>query len=173
MKNNILRPVDRTVNVLIGESYPVVKEVYEHLGEIDNLQTASDNLNEITSNLPTIKEVEDNLPNINEVVVNIESIKGNFENLEHIKGAKKYADSAKRSADAAKISEDAAKRSEDNCQEIVSNVNEYLTDFPHLAESLEEVENCPMMVFCRWWLRRSWAPRAGHLKQVRQGKGLD
>ena len=143
MKNNILRPVDRTVNVLIGESYPVVKEVYEHLGEIDNLQTASDNLNEITSNLPTIKEVEDNLPNINEVVVNIESIKGNFENLEHIKGAKKYADSAKRSADAAKISEDAAKRSEDNCQEIVSNVNEYLTDFPHLAESLEEVENCP------------------------------
>ena len=143
MKNNILRPVDRTVNVLIGESYPVVKEVYEHLGEINNLQTASDNLNEITANLPKIKEVEANLPNINSVASNETNININAENIEHIKGAKGYADSANQSAVAAKASEDASKKHEDKCQEFVDSVDTYLTDFPHVVETLKEVEDYP------------------------------
>ena len=54
MIGNKLGPVDRTVNVLIDRSYPVVKEVYKHLDDIED----------VNKNLPTINKVANNLEEI-------------------------------------------------------------------------------------------------------------
>ena len=37
MRGNVLGPVDKTVNVLIDRSYPVVKEVFKNLDAIKDV----------------------------------------------------------------------------------------------------------------------------------------
>ena len=136
MINNKLEAVDRTVNALIGESYPIVKEVYDHLDEIGNLQDASDNLNYITEELPKIEEVHSNLNSINTVHQHISVIDNVSQNLQSIKDSKVHAEAAKQSAIE-------AKQSEETCEEATRLVTTYVYDVPHLVDSLDEVEDYP------------------------------
>lgn len=95
MRGNVLGPVDKTVNVLIDRSYPVVKEVFknldaikgvygkenilvdlhQNLDKIENVQEAANNLNEIHENLDELLEVQDNLTTIKHVGENLADVK--------------------------------------------------------------------------------------------------
>lgn len=114
MIGNKLGPVDRTVNVLIDRSYPVVKEVYfglddiksvnsslptittvsQNLDKIQKAQDAADSLVNINSSLPQILEVQINLSSINAVKEKLPSIDTVVENIDAITSVKGEVDKA-------------------------------------------------------------------------------
>lgn len=128
MRGNVLGPVDKTVNVLIDRSYPVVKEVYlqldklksvydsldaieynfEHKDAIANIQTASNNLIRIHQSIEALDNINDNLNSINKVYAALDEIKVIYENIDVLSKAEDlateildYRDAAKSYADQA------------------------------------------------------------------------
>ena len=122
MIGNKLGPVDRTVNVLIDRSYPVVKEVYfglddiksvnsslptittvsQNLDKIQKVQGAADSLVNINSSLPQILEVQTNLSSINAVKEKLPAIDTVIENIDVITGIKGEVDKAVEAVETAK-----------------------------------------------------------------------
>lgn len=122
---NNLGTHDRTVNVLIDKAYPVVKEVYlnlkdvnavgkdianvvtvsQNLDKIEKVQEAAKNLADINGALPQIKEVQTNIESVKSVSNALPQLQIAVENIESIKDAKNQADKAKASATEAKKSE--------------------------------------------------------------------
>lgn len=111
MIGNKLGPVDRTVNVLIDRSYPVVKEVYlklkeitslyeirdsiaylsENKEELESIKDAAANLNTIFENIDEIRTVEANIALIEQVISNLEVIENAVSNLDTFETANAVA----------------------------------------------------------------------------------
>lgn len=149
MRGNVLGPIDKTVNVLIDRSYPIVKSVYlkldeissvqssldkieyvnEHLDEINNVQEAATNLNRISNsldkvldvqdNLESIKNVENNLENVNALVPNLGTIKQIQTNLPVINTVSKNIN-------------------------VIDSVNKNIEDVKKIASNIEAVKNAEL-----------------------------
>ena len=111
MIGNKLGPVDRTVNVLIDRSYPVVKEVYlklkeitslyeirdsivylsENKEELESIKDAAANLNTIFENIDEIRTVEANIALMEQVISNLEVIENAVANLDTLETADEVA----------------------------------------------------------------------------------
>ena len=111
MIGNKLGPVDRTVNVLIDRSYPVVKEVYlklkeitslyeirdsivylnENKEELESIKDAAANLNTIFENIDEIRTVEANIALMEQVISNLEVIENAVTNLDTLESADEVA----------------------------------------------------------------------------------
>lgn len=111
MIGNKLGPVDRTVNVLIDRSYPVVKEVYlklkeitslyeirdsivylsENKEELESIKDAAANLNTIFENIDEIRTVEANIALMEQVISNLEVIENAVANLDTLETANEVA----------------------------------------------------------------------------------
>lgn len=104
MRGNVLGPIDKTVNVLIDRSYPVIKEVYLRLkellrvyesieavdwvstnrDELHNLQEAADNLQRIYQSIDKVDEVQNKIEIVEAVAANLENIQVTVDNLQPI-----------------------------------------------------------------------------------------
>ena len=111
MIGNKLGPVDRTVNVLIDRSYPVVKEVYlklkeitslyeirdsivylnENKEELESIKDAAASLNTIFENIDEIRTVEANIALMEQVISNLEVIENAVANLDTLETADEVA----------------------------------------------------------------------------------
>lgn len=111
MRGNVLGPVDKTVNVLIDRSYPVVKEVYlklkeitslyeirdsivylsENKEELESIKDAAASLNTIFENIDEIKTVEANIALMEQVISNLEVIENAVANLDTLETADEVA----------------------------------------------------------------------------------
>lgn len=111
MIGNKLGPVDRTVNVLIDRSYPVVKEVYlklkeitslyeirdsivylnENKEELESIKDAAASLNTIFENIDEIRTVEANIALMEQVISNLEVIENAVANLDALETADEVA----------------------------------------------------------------------------------
>lgn len=131
MIGNKLGPVDRTVQVLIDRSYPVVKEVYLHLDgidgvnshlpsidhvannleEIQKVQDAANSLIKIDQSLDAIKQVQNHLASIDTVAPHTKSVATVASNIEDVINAKANADKATEAANQASLSKDASAES--------------------------------------------------------------
>ena len=75
MRGNVLGPVDKTVNVLIDRSYPVVKEVYLKLKEITSLYEIRDSIVYLSENKEELESIKDAAANLNTIFENIDEIR--------------------------------------------------------------------------------------------------
>lgn len=111
MRGNVLGPVDKTVNVLIDRSYPVVKEVYlklkeitslyeirdsivylsENKEELESIKDAAASLNTIFENIDEIRTVEANIALMEQVISNLEVIENAVANLDTLETADEVA----------------------------------------------------------------------------------
>lgn len=131
MIGNKLGPVDRTVQLLIDRSYPVVKEVYlhlkditnvyehmesiifvsEHVDEIQKVQDAANALIRINEHLDEVVDVQNNLDSILILTPHVDEIGVVAKNIDAVVGAKDNADKAEQ---AAKDAANSAQNAEDN-----------------------------------------------------------
>lgn len=131
MIGNKLGPVDRTVQLLIDRSYPVVKEVYlhlkditnvyehmesivfvsEHVDEIQKVQDAANALIRINEHLDEVVDVQNNLDSILILTPHVDEISVVAKNIDAVAGAKDNADKAEQ---AAKDAADSAQNALDN-----------------------------------------------------------
>ena len=81
MRGNNLGPVDRTVQILIDRSYPVVKAVYENLDAITSLHSNLDSVLFVASNFDEIHRIQQAAESLNTIYENLDEIKAANDNV--------------------------------------------------------------------------------------------
>ena len=102
MRGNVLGPVDKTVNVLIDRSYPVVKEVFKNLDLIKSAYDNRDAIRAVYENIPSIENIGEAAGHLNRIYQSIDrldNIQANllsilevYNKLEDIQKASEIAD---------------------------------------------------------------------------------
>ena len=151
MRGNVLGPVDKTVNVLIDRSYPVVKEVYLKLKEITSLYEIRDSivyLNENKEELESIKDAAASLNTIFENIDEIRTVEANIalmeqviSNLEVIENAVANLDTLKTADEVAKEVRNAIKAVEDLKTEAQVSANQAANSVKESQEVLTSIRN--------------------------------
>lgn len=84
MRGNVLGPVDKTVNVLIDRSYPVVKEVFKNLDAIKSIyknEAAILNLHENIDNIDAVGKAAEHLNRIYESIDKLDQVQANLHSI--------------------------------------------------------------------------------------------
>lgn len=130
MINNCLNPSDKTVSVLIDRSYPIVREVYLHLKEIEavfkgldsidfvskhmdeirNLQTAADRVKRVWESIDNIDTLSENIPAIKDLANHITEIEAIATKLPEIIQAGDKAIEAQKRAEQSALQAQAAQQ---------------------------------------------------------------
>lgn len=164
MINNRLGPCDPTVSVLIDRSYPIVREVYLHLKEIEavfrgldsidfvskhmdeirNLQTAADRVNRVWESIDNIDALSAQIPAIQDIASHIAEITAIAGKLPEILEAGNKALEAQKIAEQcaaqALQSQQATEQAKAEVEKIVSSLNEIATQLHADIEAVKKAQ---------------------------------
>ena len=164
MIGNKLGPVDRTVQVLIDRSYPVVKEVYlrlkeilavyegldsitfvsEHLEEIKNLQTAADRVNRVWESIDNIDTLTSHVSAINDIVQHLDEINTIANKLSEIleSGTQAIAakEAAEQSAKEAAEAREAVEASQKEIKKLADSLDQTATKLDADIEAVKQAQ---------------------------------
>lgn len=146
MRGNVLGPVDKTVNVLIDRSYPVIKEVYLNLKAIKAVYEKEEAILSLHQNLDKIVEVEEaarHLNRIHESIDKLDEIQASLEDVVAVAGKLDQIEKASEITDhigsiSAQIKE--ITKVADNLEDV-SAVSKNLENIQYVVENLETIKN--------------------------------